>query len=188
MKLVASRGLQEEMKVVFLHNLEGTGPDPVYQVFTDLGDHFWVNKTVIAPGRLGDEYTLTFGHYHGVDVDEKYYVASGSGVLQLQKKHLENGVWVPEIVDEVLLVKAEVGDEVIIKPEYGHSWSNVGDDELILFDNWSTPHSPSDYEAIEKLHGLAYYLIEENGQIKAVPNPNYKNLPEPRWLNAEELG
>lgn len=174
------------MKVVF-HDPESSGPDPVYQVFTDLEDHFWINKTVIAAGRLGKEYPKTFGHYHGVAVDEKYYVAAGQGVLQLQKKHLENSVWIPEMVDEVLFIKAKPGDEVIIMPEWGHSWSNVGPDELILFDNWSTPHSPTDYENIEKLHGLAYYLIEEDGEIKVVANPNYQNLPEPKWIKATDL-
>jgi len=187
MKLISSRSLLEEMKVVFLHNPEMTGPNPVYRVFSDLGDHFWVNKTIIAPGRLGDEYPLTFGHYHGVNVDEKYYVAQGEGVLLLQKKHLEGGTWIPEMVDEILLVTANVGDEVNIAPEYGHSWSNVGEKELVLFDNWSTPHTPVDYENIEKLHGLACYLIEEDGKIKPVPNPNYKNLPEPKWIMAKDL-
>jgi len=174
------------MKVVFLHNPAMAGPNPVYQVFTDLGDHFWINKTVIAFGLLGKEFPKTFGHYHGVEVDEKYYVAQGQGVLQLQKKHVENNVWVPEIVDEVLLIKAQPGDEVIIKPEWGHSWSNVGDSELVLLDNWSSPHSQSDYENIEKLHGLAYYLVEEKGEIKTVPNPNYKNLPELKWTTAAD--
>lgn len=187
MKLVASRSLLSEMKVVFLHNPEMTGPDPVYRVFTELGDHFWINKTVITPGKLGDEYTLTFGHYHGIDVPEKYYVAQGQGVLQLQKKHLEGDRWIFDVVDEVLLVRAAAGDEVVITPEYGHSWSNVGQDELILFDNWSTPHSPADYENIEKLHGLAYYLIGGNGEVKVVPNPNYRNLPGARWITAAEL-
>lgn len=171
MKLSLSRNLGAMRSVIL--EPAATGPDPVYEVFTDLGDHFWMNKTVIAPGRLGKEYPKTFGHYHGVDTFEKYYVAQGKGVLQLQKKDLT----------EVVLIKAETGDEVVITPEYGHSWSNVGKDELVLFDNWSTPHSPADYEAIEKLHGLAYYLIEENGEIKTVPNPNYKNLPEPKWTS-----
>lgn len=185
MKLSSSQSL-EAMRNVLLEPT-ATGSDPVYQVFTDLNDHFWINKTIIASGRLGNEYPKTFGHYHGVDTFEKYYVASGKGMLVLQKKHIEGEIWTTEVVDEVLLVKAETGDEVVITAEYGHSWSNVGDSPLVLLDNWSTPHSPTDYEAIEELHGLAYYLIEENGEIKALPNPNYQNLPEPVWLTATEF-
>ncbi len=175
MKLVSSRSLISEMRVV-LCDPAVAGPDPVYQVFTDLGDHFWINKTVISAGRLGKEFPKTFGHYHGVNVNEKYYVAQGSGVLVLHKKS----------ADKVFLIKAGVGDEVIITPEYGHSWSNVGNSELVLFDNWSTPHSPADYEQIEKLHGMAYYIIEEDGVLKTIPNSNYKDLPGPIWLTAEE--
>lgn len=152
-----------------------SGPDPVYQVFTDLNDHFWINKTVLAKGRLGKEFPKTAGHYHQVKVDEKYYVAQGKGVLVLQT------------ADKVWLVKAGAGDEVIIKPEFGHSWSNVGEDELVLFDNWSVPHSPADYAPVLKNHGLAYYLVDENGEVKAVPNQNYQNPPKPRWLTAAEF-
>lgn len=185
MRLSSSRALVD-MKPVLL-DPAAAGPDPVYQVFTDLNDHFWVNKTVITPGRMGKEYSKTFGHYHGVDVFEKYFVAEGKGVLQLQKKHIEGETWLTEMVNEVLLVKAEPGDEIIVTAPYGHSWSNVGDKELVLFDNWSIPHEPTDYDAIKKLHGLAYYLTEEGREIKAVTNPNYKNLPQPTWLTAEEL-
>lgn len=185
MKLSSSRSL-EAIRVVLL-DTTASGPDPVYQVFTDLGDHLWINKTVIAPGWLGKEYPKTFGHYHGVDTFEKYYVAEGQGILQLQEKHIEGEIWTAEVVDEVLLIKAGAGDEVVITSEYGHSWSNVGDSPLVLFDNWNIPHSSTDYEVIEKLHGLAYYLIEENREMKTVPNPNYKNLPEPKWLTATEF-
>ncbi len=152
-----------------------SGPDPVYQVFTDLGEHFWINKTVVAPGKLGQEFTKTFGHYHGVLVDEKYFVAEGTGVLVLENEK------------EVFLVKAGVGDEVVIKPEYGHSWSNVGKGDLVLLDNWSIPHSPTDYAQIKRLHGMAYYLVEESGEIKSVANSNYKSPPSPIWLTAEEF-
>ena len=40
---------------------------------------------------------------------------------------------------------------------------------------------------IEKLQGMAYYIVEENGKPKAVPNPKYRDLPEPVWMSAEEF-
>ncbi|MCL4389880.1 MAG: hypothetical protein M1484_00870 [Patescibacteria group bacterium] len=185
MQLSSSRSLAE-MKPV-LADPGATGPDPVYQVFKELGVDSWVNQTVIAPGRYGQEFPKTFGHYHGVETPEKYHVVSGEGVLQLQKKHLELGFWTPEKMDEVLLIKAGANDELVITPEYGHSWSNVGTAPLVLYDDWTTPHSPADYEAITKLHGLAYYLTEENGAIKLMANKNYEDLPEPVWMTAEEF-
>ncbi len=198
MKLVSSRSL-EEMRSVFL-NPEASGPDPVYQVFDVSKDNSWINQTVIAHGRYGDEYPKTFGHYHGTPVPEIYVEVQGEGILLLQKKHFENDVWVPEMVDEVILIKAKHNDKIIITPEYGHSWSNIGNTDLVSYDDWHKGHTPADYEMIQKLHGMAYYLTSENGEVKPVPNPNYeallhssfsaladKNLPEPKWLTSEEF-
>ena len=107
-------------------------------------------------------------------------------MLHLQKKHYHNGAWVPKQVDEVILVIVSSFDEVLIKPEYGHSWSNVGETPFISFDNWHVGHLPTDYEAIEKLHGMAYFLLDEDGKIRTVPNSNYVDLPQPVWLTPQQ--
>lgn len=195
MKLASVRDLASLSPV--LKDFSSNNPDPVYWVFSDLEDpstratrsgQMWANMTIIVSGLYNNEYPKTFGHYHGVNVDETYHLIEGEGILQLQKKHLENGIWIPEIVDEVILIKAKPGDEVLITKEWGHSWSNVGKTPLITFDNWRSGHTPADYEDIKNLQGLAYYLINKGGgEVELVPNPNYKNLPEPLWMNAEEF-
>lgn len=185
MKLGSVRDLSGLRSV--LKDTSSQGPDPVYWVFGDISDDRWANLTVIASGRFKSEYPKTFGHYHGTSVNETYHLIEGEGILLLQKKHFEDGKWVPEKVDEVVLIKANPGDEILITPEWGHSWSNVGSDPLISFDDWRSGHSPSDYEDIKSLQGLAYYLIEEEGQVKAIPNPKYTDLPEPKWLSAQEF-
>lgn len=186
MKLGTQKTL-EQLKLV-LKDPQSNGPDPVYWVFNDVP---WKGKkgniTIWAPGKIGEEYTKTFGHYHDAQINETYNVIAGEGIFQMMKKHFEGDRWDSSKVDVVYLVKAKPGDEVLITPEFGHSWSNTGDLPLITFDNWTSGHKPSDYADIEKLHGLAYYLIEENGEPKAVPNPNYKDLPEPIWITAEEF-
>lgn len=185
MKLGSIRELSKLKSV--LKNPQALGPDPVYWVFNDVTEDKWANITVTAPGNFEGEYPKTFGHYHGVEINETYHVIEGEGVMLLQKKHLDGGSWDPERVDKVYLVKAKAGDEIVIAPEYGHSWSNVGKAPFITYDDWRSGHSPSDYEPIEKLQGMAYYLIKENNEVKAVPNSNYQNLPEPVWLTAEEF-
>lgn len=169
-----------------LKDPDSSGPDPVYWVFSEVSNSSWANITIIAPGLYGDEYPKTFGHYHGVDVDETYHQIEGEGILQLQKKKIANGKWIENEVEEVLLVRVKPGEDLLITPEYGHSWSNVGKGPLISFDNWRSGHTPSDYEVIQRLQGLAYYLIEEGGKITAAPNPKYNNLPEPQWITASE--
>lgn len=159
---------------------QATGPDPVYQVEHDVGNG-WENKTMIAPGKIGQEYTKTHGHYHPEDApDETYQVVEGEGVLELQKGH-------PDAISEVIFVKSKAGDQIKIKEGYGHSWSNVGKGPLVLVDDWQGGHSPADYEPLDAKGGMAYFLVKEDGEPKAVPNPTYKDLPEPIWLTPEEV-
>lgn len=186
MKIGSIRELSS-LKTV-LKDPAANGPDPVYWVFNDISEGKWANITICAPGNFNGEYPKMFGHYHGAQVNETYHVISGKGLFYLQKKHFdENGLWIPEMVDEVFIIKAKPGDEILITPEYGHHGSNIGDEPLITYDDWRSGHQPSDYSDIAHLKGMAYYLIEENGEVKAITNPNYKNLPEPIWMTAEEF-
>lgn len=192
MRLVSSRFLADLKPVLMDQNNPSAswrtgGPDPVYQVYTDINLDGWVNRTTLKSGRLSQEFTKTFGHYHTAQVTETYKVEKGEGIMILQKKHFEDGKWIPKKVDHVFLVKSSAGDEIIITPEYGHSWSNTGDVDLQLIDTWAEGHQTADYEMIQKLHGMAYYLIEENGQTKAIKNPNYQDLPESVWLTAKQF-
>lgn len=164
MTLKFSRSL-DEMRAVLLFP-ESSGIDPVYEVFTDL-DNGWINKTIISPGVYGQEFSKTFGHIHLDNKDETYSVESGNGVILMQSP------------DEILLIKISAGQKYTINHKYAHCLINVGSENLVTFDDHINPQS--NYEIIKNKHGLAYYLINDNDQIKTVPNPNYPNLPEPKW-------
>ena len=180
MKLSTQKTL-EQLKSV-LKNPEATGPDPVYFVFMDVSEDKWANITIIQNGKIGDEYPKTFGHYHSNPTPETYHLLAGSGILQLAKKHMDGDTWVPEMVDAVYLVKVKPGEEIVITEEYAHSWSNVGEMPTISYDDWRSGHQTS-----ERLQGLPYYLVEENGEPKATPNPHYQNLPQPIWTTVEQF-
>ncbi len=185
MKLSSTRTL-ERLKPV-LKNSEIDRPSEVYWVFSDLTKDKWANLTIITPDKLGDEYPKTFGHYHGTNVSETYHLVEGEGVMQLQKKFMDRDKWVPEKVSEVVLVKLKPGDELTMTPEWGHSLSNIGELPLLTFDNWRAGHSPTDYSEIERLSGMAYFLVSENDEIKVIPNSNYQDLPTPVWMTASEF-
>lgn len=179
----------EALKTV-LQNPDNYGPDPVYYVFSNISKEKWANLTVIAPGFFSrdlvptsGELPKTHGHYHTKQVNETYHIVDGNGILLLQKKHIEKDKWIPEIVDQVVLINSSAGDEILIKPEWGHSWSNAGVTPFLSYDNWREGHQITDYQAVEKLQGMAYYLIVENNRLKLIPNPNYKNLPPPIWMD-----
>ncbi len=163
--------------------------ESIYWVFSDITKEQWKNMTVTKPGKISTEFPKTYGHYHATsNTPETYKLISGKGIFMLQKKHYENEVWVPEMVDAVYLIVGETaGDTVVITNEYGHSWSNIGNEPLVTFDDWNEGHTPADYEPIKKLKGMAYYLVEQNGNVDIVPNPNYKNLPKPQWVTPKEF-
>lgn len=186
MKTLSTRSFQE-LKSVLQNPDSIGGPDPVYQVFGIEDDPEWANQTVLASGRLGAEYPKTFGHYHGSPIEETYHVVKGMGVFLLQSKKIIDGQWIQSQVDQVFLIKASPGDEITITPEWGHSWSNIGEQNLVTTDNWRAGHTPSDYQVIEELHGMAYYLIDQDGVPTPVANPNYQNPPDPIWITAEEF-
>lgn len=144
-----------------------TGPNPAYWVFDNLDMERWVNLTILVAGKFGVEYNKTFGHYHADGKDEVYHLISGVGLLLLQSE------------DEFKIIKATAGDEITIAKKYIHCWVNIGAEPLISYDDHRDPKD--NYETVAAKHGLAYYIIEENGQPKAVPNPNYEHVPEPVW-------
>lgn len=171
-----------------LKDPNATGPDPVYWVFSEVSDTKWANITIITHGHYHGEFPKTFGHYHGSDVNETYYLVEGKGILLMQKKFIDqNGDWIPEKVSEVYLVEAHPGDEILITPDWGHSWSNVGETPLISFDDWRSGHKESDYTDIKNLQGMAYYLVYQDKELGIVPNPNYRDLPEPKWITAKQF-
>lgn len=173
---------------VLMHK-DGDGPDPVYYMFSDITlDDSWHNMTILVPGNYEGEFPKTYGHYHGAQVKETYKVISGEGIFLLQRKKFDKKMWLMEQVEDVYAVRAEAGDEITISPDFGHAWSNVSKGPLVLYDDWKSGHTPADYVVIERLQGLAYYLVNKNGKVSFAPNPHYQNLPEVREMSAKQFG
>lgn len=143
---------------------------------------FRYDVTVIPPGRLGNEYPKTHGHYHPLQpgrsrsFGEVYEVLSGRAVFVLQRPGDT-----PDRVEDVLLVPAGPGEQVVMLPGYGHVTVNVGNEPLVLA-NWVDPAFQSLYDAYRSLGGAAYHLVDDGGRPAAAANPRYTRLPEPRWL------
>jgi oxalate decarboxylase/phosphoglucose isomerase-like protein (cupin superfamily) len=181
-----------EIKDVLLEP-KANGPEIAYWIFSDLSSKTkntnkkkWQNMTVIAPGLYGNEFPKTYGHYHTHHVLETYKLTAGEGIFILQKKFMEKGQWNPEKVSEIYMVKLSPNEEIVVPHEFAHSWSNIGDTPLVTFDDWDSGHVPTDYEAIKRLKGMCFYIVNDGG-IKFVPNPRYKNHPEPKILTAKEF-
>ncbi|MBW6442153.1 hypothetical protein K0B04_04620, partial [Patescibacteria group bacterium] len=188
MLLKSTRTLKEMIPVLANADL-GKNPetfDPVYWVFSNVSTK-WENMTVTSPGSYNGEFPKTFGHYHSTNVPERYRLLSGKGIFMLQKRKFVDDDWADDQIEKIFFVELVPGDEIDVTEEWGHSWSNIGTEPLITLDDWKEGHTHGDYEPIEKMGGMGYFLIKNNGGAEFVPNPKYKELPKPEWVTAREF-
>lgn len=184
----------EKMKEVLMSS-DAPGPEIHYYMIRGGVDK--KNITVWETGTVGGEYIKTYGHYHVGQIEETYWVIEGEGIVLIQKRKIDpDGKPIDNELEYFYAIKVKVGDSVFIASEVGHLVVNTGkvwlvtsDDSPVNFTEVDPVSLPghADYEAIKKMHGFGYYIIEENGQPKAVSNPNYKNLPKPKWVSADEF-
>jgi len=158
----------------------------VYWVFSNVSKT-WENLTLISPGDYNGEFPKTFGHYHSSPVTEKYKLISGEGILLMQKRKFIDDDWVSDRLEKIYFVEFLPGEEIEITQEWGHSWTNIGNEPLITMDNWREGHLPEDYKPIEEMGGMGYFFIKKDNRAQFLPNPKYKDLPKPEWVTAKEF-
>lgn len=183
----------EKMQEVLMHP-EAEGPEIHYYMVR--GGLQKKNVTVWETGTVGGEYIKTYGHYHIGKLDETYWVVNGEGIILLQNRKMGfDGKELDDEIESFMAIKVKAGDSVFIPSGTGHLALNTGktwfvtiDDSPVNFEEKDPVSLPghADYEAVKKTRGFAYYIVEENGQPKAVKNENYKVVPEVEWLSAEE--
>lgn len=181
------------MQDVLMHP-ETEGPQLHYYMIRGGKDK--KNITVWETGTVGGEYIKTYGHYHVGKLDETYWIIQGEGVVLLQtRKRDEAGNPIDDEVESFYAIKVKAGDSVFIPSETGHLVANIGkvwlvtsDDSPVNFEEVDPVSLPghADYEAVKKMHGFAYYVVEDEGQPKLVKNENYKVVPDPIWFTPEE--
>jgi len=136
--------------------------------------------TVIPPRMLGKEYVKTAGHYHpkvpntDITYPEVYEVLKGEAIYLMQK--LEDNK-----ITDVMLVKAEEGDKVIIPPGYGHITINPSN-KVLKMANW-VARFESIYSPMKEKGGGAYFILKKG----IVKNVRYSEVPEIRWVKPSNL-
>lgn len=117
--------------------------------------------TIINPGKIGNEYYMTKGHFHErKDAAEIYIGISGVGKLLMQDEH-------GKCVD----VDIKKDTIVYVPPKHAHRSINVGEQPLVFLAIYPS-NAGHDYGVIEK-QGFAKIVIEDNGIPKVVKNPSY---------------
>jgi len=112
--------------------------------------------SAIMPGKIGDEYLMTKGHFHQKsDRAEFYWGVQGTGILILMDR--KRNTWAEEVYP---------GSLHYIAGEIAHRLANTGAAKLIVGACW-----PSDaghnYDEIA-IHGFSARLVERNGKPELV--------------------
>lgn len=117
--------------------------------------------TVLYPGRVGDEYFMTKGHFHSKrDRAEVYTGLGGSGYLLLYAG------------SEARAVPMQAGTIAYVPPYWAHRTVNVGSDPFVFFAAWPGD-SGHDYGTIEQT-GFPQLLVERDGRPALVDNPRFR--------------
>lgn len=115
--------------------------------------------TRILPGRIGDEYHMTKGHYHARrEQGEVYFGLHGRGCLVMQTETGETSV-----------VQMIAGSAAYVPPFWAHRTVNVGAEDFVFFSVWEA-RAGHDYGAIER-DGFRKLVVMRDGQPTVVDNP-----------------
>lgn len=141
------------------------GEDPLIYVVYEIGrereGELNVGCTIIYPGKIGDEYYFTKGHFHVKEVGEVYIGVSGEGLILMQDK--EGELFAEEIKPETI---------VYVPPGLAHRSVNTGKTKLIFLAIYPSD-AGHDYATINRM-GFAKIVVERNGKPTLIDNPNYR--------------
>ncbi|MBD3197419.1 MAG: cupin domain-containing protein [Candidatus Lokiarchaeota archaeon] len=120
--------------------------------------------TVVYPGKVGDEYYMTKGHFHEVlDTAEVYYSLKGQGILLMEN-----------IDGRIEIQEMEPGDSVYVPPGFAHRSINISKNEPFITFFVYRADAGHDYKTIEN-KGFRKLVIERNGTPTIIDNPNWNN-------------
>lgn len=197
----------KQMDGLFVDNSQNSPDEEIYDVYRDIvydkdrqiyTDHeIRYDITVVKPGLIGDERKKTSGHYHQWNIartysyPEVYEVISGTAIYVLQRADNFETKNLDDLdVEDIIVVKVEAGQSIIVPPNYGHGSINAGDGDLV-FSNLAYIPCKVFYEPVQYYHGLAAFIKEIDEKIVAEPNGNHAKLPKIRYATPkenEELG
>ena len=122
--------------------------------------------SIVHPGKVGDEFFMTKGHYHTViDTAEIYYTLSGEGYMVMETPE---GDWAVE--------KLIAGSVLYVPPRWAHRSVNIGSDEdLVMF--FAYPGDAGHNYATIETQGFRKLILDVDGKVEIVDNP--------RWLPPE---
>jgi len=120
------------------------------------------SSSVIYPGKVGNEYFMTKGHFHTKERTAEIYIClRGEGYLLIQTKEAQ--------ISSIYMRRGTIG---YIPPYWGHRSINTGKEKFIFLAIYPAD-AGHDYEIIER-KGFAKIIIEEDGIPRLKENPKLR--------------
>ncbi len=118
--------------------------------------------SIVNPGKVGDEYYMTRGHFHAIlDTAEVYYCLSGQGYMLSESGA---GDWNAH--------ELRPGQAVYVPKGYAHRSICVGVSEPLVTFYVLRADAGHDYGAIET-KGFRKLLVERDGKPAVIDNPRW---------------
>jgi len=132
------------------------------KILPEENGHLQLAVTSINPGKIGEEYFMTKGHYHRrADTSEVYLGLEGEGWLLMQT---EGG--------EFESIVIQPGIVAYIPPYWGHRMVNTGSTPFVFFAVYPGD-AGHNYGDIERT-GFCKILVEREGKPLLLNNPKWK--------------
>ena len=143
-----------------------SGQDPIiYEVYEclqpqELG-HLNFGTTILYPGKIGDEFYMTKGHFHAKETSSEVYLGlAGKGLILLQSR-----------TGNSECLEMSKGDVIYVPPGWGHRTVNVGAEKLVFFFMYQAD-AGHDYESVQE-QGFSKLVVERRGRVEVVDNPRF---------------
>ena len=164
-RLTAMQGIYADAEA-FARRVAQT--DPLVYEFYDMhlperaGDVAF-GTTITYPGKVGDEYFMTKGHFHSVlDTGEVYYCLRGNGYMLMENPE---GDWEARVMTP--------GMAVYVPGRYAHRSINTSATEPLLSFFAFRADAGHDYGTIET-KGFRKLVVDDHGRPAVIDNPRWK--------------
>lgn len=118
--------------------------------------------TVIKPGKVGNEYFMTKGHFHVIEnTAELYLCVKGKGGIIMETKEGDSK-----------FTQMEPGTLVYVAPYWAHRTINTSNEDFAFLAIYPA-NAGHDYGRIEE-EGFKKVVVDQNGQPEIVDNPRQK--------------
>lgn len=158
---------RQELKDVLMDSKSPGVKEPYFVI-----DGEGQNVTILSPGKNGNEFNKTYGHFHNYQGVEIYRVIYGQGVLIMQRND-EDGE-----AKEIRVTSLRGGMTVEVPAGYGHALVNIGKTYLVVIDDAPDGAKTHNFEPVREKHGFAYYIIDKKGEVGFESNPRYRLHPQ----------